>query len=134
MVSYFITRQMAKAGPPRSTMPATIAMSAPSMVVSKGWTHIVGSADGGVLFYNAESGEGGTASLDNAGHYSYVGPIHGFSGGWTHIVGTPAGGLLFYNAASGEGKTGSLDNAGHYSDVGPPIHGFSKGWTHTAGV
>ena len=86
-----------------------------------------------VLFYNAASGEGATARLDNAGNYTFVGNIPGFSKGWTHIVGTAGGGLLFYNAASGEGATARLDNAGNYTFFGN-IPGFSKGWTLIAGL
>jgi hypothetical protein len=40
-----------------------------------------------VLFYNSSSGEGATARLDNAGNYTFVGAIEGFSKDWTHIQG-----------------------------------------------
>jgi hypothetical protein len=50
------------------------------------WSHIVGTASGGVLFYNASTGMGATAFLDAAGNYQYVSSIPGF-GYWTHIVG-----------------------------------------------
>jgi hypothetical protein len=40
-----------------------------------------------VLFYNASTGEGATARIDNAGTYQFVGLISGFAQGWTHIAG-----------------------------------------------
>ena len=51
-----------------------------------GWTHITGTASGGVLFYNASTGLGATARIDNAGNYAFVRSIPGFATGWTHIV------------------------------------------------
>ncbi len=41
---------------------------------------------GKILFYNAASGEGATALLDDAGNYSFVSSISGF-GVWTHVTG-----------------------------------------------
>jgi hypothetical protein len=106
---------------------------------STGWTHIVSATNvgfsgsqtsqSGLLFYNASTGEGATATLDSIGNYSFVGAISGFSKGWTHITGTEFGGVLFYNASTGEGATATLDSNGNYSFVGD-IHGFSTGWTH----
>jgi hypothetical protein len=52
-----------------------------------GWTRITGTASGGVLFYNASTGDGATARIDSAGTYQFVGSISGFARGWTHIAG-----------------------------------------------
>ena len=82
----------------------------------------------GLLFYNAANGQGGTARLDGAGKYQFVGGLSGF-GAWTHIVGTAGGGVLFYNASTGDGATARIDSAGAYQFV-DSIHGFAKGWTH----
>ena len=83
----------------------------------------------GILFYNSSNGEGATAVLDNAGNYTFVRDLGGFSKAWTLIVGAADGGVLFYNAASSEGATARLDNAGNYTFV-RDLGGFSKGWTH----
>ena len=86
-----------------------------------GWTHITGTASGGVLFYNASTGLGATAVLDGAGNYTFVGSIPGFATGWTHIASANSGSLLFYNAGSGDGATALLDGAGNYTFVGSTL-------------
>ncbi len=53
---------------------------------STGWTHIRGTANGGLLFYNASTGEGAVSRLNDAGEYTFVDAIHGFSEGWTQIA------------------------------------------------
>jgi hypothetical protein len=98
-----------------------------------GWTHIVGAVGGGLLFYNASTGDGASARLDAAGNYGFVGNIPGFARGWTHIVAANVGSLLFYNATNGAGATARLDSAGRYTFVGN-ISGFATGWTHIVGA
>jgi hypothetical protein len=53
---------------------------------STGWTHIVGTSNGSVLFYNASTGSGATAHIDAAGNYTFVSSLSGFSP-WTHVAG-----------------------------------------------
>ena len=100
---------------------------------AQGWTHIIGTRNGGILFYNSANGNGATALLDNVGNYSFVGNIQGFAQGWTHIASCNDGSLLFYNSANGNGATALLDNAGNYSFIGN-IQGFAQGWTHIIGT
>jgi hypothetical protein len=87
--------------------------------------------EGGVLFYNAATGEGATARLDGAGNYQFVGALSGF-GRWTHVTGTASGGVLFCNVETGEGATAQLDGAGNYQFVGA-LSGFGR-WTHITGL
>jgi hypothetical protein len=37
-----------------------------------GWIHVVATPSSGVLFYDATTGEGATARIDNAGKYAFV--------------------------------------------------------------
>ena len=91
---------------PCSTAPeATLSWAALSGFAT-GWTHITGTASGGVLFYKAPTGLGATAvSTAPETTLSWL-TIPGFAPGWTHIASANSGSLLFYDAGSGDGASG----------------------------
>jgi hypothetical protein len=71
-----------------------------------GWTNIVETPDGKLLFYNANNGAGALGTMDRQGFQtlrSY--PPGSFSQGWTHIV-TAGTSMLFYNSADRSGAIG----------------------------
>ena len=71
--------------PPSAAMATVYTFVGPITGFSTGWTHIAGSSGGGVLFYNASTGEGAIATIDGAGNYSFTRALHGFSP-WTIIT------------------------------------------------
>jgi hypothetical protein len=98
------------------------------------FTHITGTAGGGIFFYNAARGNRVTAVLNSAGdRLERVSNIVAFPGGWTHIVSAGQGGLLFYNAANGTGTTALLEGNGAFRRLPANLSDFST-WTHITGT
>ena len=91
-----------------------------------GWTHITGTPGGGVLFYNASTGEA-TATIDGNGSYTFVGPLHGFAQRAGHTSPPPATSCSSTTCSTGEGATATLDINGNYRFVGLPSTDFHDG-------
>ena len=56
--------------------------------MTAGWTHVVGLADGAVLFYRSDSGDGATAVVGADGHLAGLAPTDALGAGWTLIAGS----------------------------------------------
>jgi hypothetical protein len=78
-----------------------------------GWTNMVQTPNG-ILYYNAQTGEGAVGRVDAAGNHVTIKtyPPSSFAG-WTHVVNT-ANGILYYNANTGAGAVGRIDAAGNH--------------------
>ena len=96
---------------------------------SKTWTHVVGTNDGSLLWYNKASGWGYTARIDDGGRYRSLGPVF-IGAGYTHVVSAGRTGMLFYNINNRAFRTASL-SAGALQLFGRGS-GWSR-WTSIAG-
>jgi hypothetical protein len=82
---------------------------------STGWTHVAGTFNGGILFYNRQTGAGASSYLDAFGNFTQKLPNPAFGAGWTHVVGAGSRGILFYNKTTGKGVGGFLSAAGAWT-------------------
>jgi hypothetical protein len=96
------------------------------------WTHLAGTGNGSLFFYNTDTGDGYTGRIDRSGTYTSVQSIAGFSHGWTHIVSAGERALFFYNATSRGAATAFVDSSGRYHYVGRVAN--LSGWTHVVGT
>ena len=94
---------------------------------STGWTHVVGTFNGGLLFYN-RLGRGATGFLDALGNFTQTGNPT-FELGWTHVAGAGGRGVLFYDKRSGRGSGGFLSARGVWTETttyGEPPRPFGQ--------
>lgn len=94
-------------------------------------THLSGTNSGGLLFYDAPTGEGASASVDPVRGYRFGAAISGFAQGWSHI--TPYGKefVLFHQRKSGVAALSRVDGAGGYEFISA-VQPVAAGWTHVA--
>jgi hypothetical protein len=72
-----------------------------------------------MLFYDINSGQGGTGQLIITGLYvqKQAYPTGAFSTNWTQITVAPNGVWLFYNSNTGQMGTGRLDGSLAYGEL-----------------
>lgn len=81
-----------------------------------GWTHVVGTFNGGILFYNRITGKGISGYLDDFANWHRTSPtLFDLGVGWTHVVGAGGRGLLFYHKTTGKAVGGFLTAAGAWT-------------------
>jgi hypothetical protein len=99
------------------------------------FTHITGTAGGGVFFYNATRRKRFTDVLNSTGDRfeRYTSEVD-FPGGWTHITSAGQTGLFFYNPSNGTGATGLLRSSESFRLVDAQIERFSGNWSHITGA
>jgi CubicO group peptidase (beta-lactamase class C family) len=91
-----------------------------------GWTHLVGGG-GSLFFYNEDTGEGLTGTLDNTGWHA-VERYTDFKTGWNLVTCTSEGSVLLVDSTTGEGASGVLAD-GRWSYL-VDYDDFTTGWTH----
>jgi hypothetical protein len=104
---------------------------------STGWTDVVGTLSGGLLFYNRWSGAGGVASVDQNLHYTSIASLS-FSPGWTSVTSVNRNGVLFYDKNNGNAYTATVTPAGYQAGGAfPPgngIHSIGPNYTSVVGA
>jgi hypothetical protein len=97
----------------------TLLKSYPNGAFCTCWTHIVSDNLGRMLFYDINSGQGGTGQLIITGLYvqKQAYPTGAFSTNWTQITVAPNGVWLFYNSNTGQMGTGRLDENLAYGEL-----------------
>ncbi len=80
------------------------------------WTHIVPTADGLVLFYNAYTGLAATGRFGTDGSFTDLATFPGFDP-WTQILAAADGTLLFYNTTTGAGASGRVEPDGNFVNL-----------------
>jgi hypothetical protein len=92
------------------------------------FTHVVGTKQGGLFFFNRIAGTGATATIDANMNYVDRGYLHGFSTGWTYVTAVNERGLFFYNPANGTGYTAEINASGYYASHNP-VSGIGPGYS-----
>ncbi|HVH45842.1 MAG TPA: trypsin-like serine protease [Labilithrix sp.] len=102
---------------------------------SVGWTNVVGTTTGGLLFYNRWTGAAGLASVDGNLHYT-GGPALSLSPGWTSVTSVNYEGVLFYNSSNATAFTARVSPAGYQADraINPGNGSYSIGANYTSVV
>jgi hypothetical protein len=97
------------------------------------WTHIVGTRNLTVLFYNQFTGVAATGKVDNAGNYSSFQVVNIGGAGWSHITSLHNGFVFLYRQATGTAAIGRIDAKGAYQPFGNLMSGFAN-FTHVVGL